>query len=91
MIKKFQLGAVNWEVKVDNDRLDDLNLIGLCETSKSLISLHDGINSELMEQTFYHELVHAILNSLSRQDLSNDEVLVQGIAVLLHQFESTKK
>ena len=92
MITEFDLGAILWKVKIDNKRLDDLNLLGLCEYSKSLITLHDGIEStELIEQTFYHELVHAILDTIGKRELSEDENFVQEFSLLLHQFEKTKR
>jgi hypothetical protein len=45
----------------------------------------------MMEETIYHEVVHGILNTIDRHDLSEDENFVQNFAVLLHQFEKTKK
>lgn len=91
-LSNFNLGGVEWSIKIDNDRLDDLGLFGLCEFSKALISINDSLKSEdTINQTLYHELVHAILETLDRNDLSNDEFFVQSFALLLHQFEKTKK
>lgn len=92
MIKKFTLGAINWTVKVDNIKLDKLNLLGLCEFPKSKISIYNkGIDENLVEQTVYHEVVHAILESMGENKLSANDKFVQGFALLLHQFEITKK
>jgi hypothetical protein len=92
MIKKFTLGAVDWKVKIDNKRLDDLRIMGLCEFPKSLISIHDDIESrDLIDQTLYHEVIHAILDSIGEHELSDNEDFVQKFAILLHQFEATKK
>lgn len=92
MISKFVLGGVNWSIKVDNDRLDDLGLLGLCEHSKSLITIHDGIKSnDLIEETLYHEVIHAILDSIGEHELSKNEEFVQKFALLLYQFEKTKE
>lgn len=41
--------------------------------------------------TFYHELVHAILDSSGYCDLSKDEVLVQAFANLLVEYLKTVK
>jgi hypothetical protein len=91
-IKEFTLGAIKWTIKIDNKRLNDLDNWGLCEYAKSLISLCDNnINEDLVEQTFCHELVHAILYSMGENELCHNERFVQKFSLLLHQFEKTKK
>lgn len=47
-------------------------------------------SSDSMELTFYHELVHGILDTMGKQSLSSDEEFVEGFANLLHQYEKTK-
>lgn len=93
MISKFNLGAVEWIVKTDNDRLDDLGLLGLCEHSKATITLFndDKVSKDIVDQTLYHEVVHAILNILGEDKLNTNEEFVQKVSLLLHQFEKTKK
>lgn len=91
LINEFSLGGIKWVISIDNNRLDDLGLLGLCESVKSKISIYtDGIDQSLIEQTIYHEVVHAILESIGENELSKNEKFVQGFAVLLHQFETTK-
>ena len=92
MIKEFTLGAIKWTVKKDESKLDELNLLGLCEFPKSLISIYaDGIDENLVEQTIYHEIVHAILESMGENEISANDNFVQTFSLLLHQFETTKK
>lgn len=92
MIKEFTLGAIKWTVTNDESKLDELNLLGLCEFPKSLISIYaKGIDENLVEQTIYHEVVHAILESMGENILSENDKFVQNFALLLHQFETTKK
>lgn len=92
MIRKFKLGGIQWIVKKDNKRLDDLRLLGLCEFNSSLISIYTkNIDKNLISQTIYHEVVHAILESMGESDLSANDKFVQKFALLLHQFETTKK
>ena len=92
MINKFKLGAVDWNVIIDSDRLDDLDLMGICEHKKALISVNGNVDSQQMiEQTLYHEVVHCILDSLDETELSGNEEFVQKFALLLYQFEQTKK
>jgi hypothetical protein len=92
MIKEFTLGGIKWTIKEDESKLDELNLLGLCEFPLSLISIyHKGIDKKLVEQTIYHEVVHAILESIGENELSANDKFVQNFALLLHQFEITKK
>ena len=92
MINEFTLGGVKWTIKIDESRLDDLKLLGLCEFPKSLISIYEkGIHKSLIEQTIYHEVVHAILESMGENELSSNDKFVQNFAILLHQFEISKK
>jgi len=91
IVNRFTLGAVNWSTVIDNDRLLDLGFLGLTEYVKALITLTDEkVSDSIVEETFYHELVHAILHSLGRKDLNEDESFVQSFAILLYQFEKTK-
>ena len=96
MIKEFTLGAVKWTVKIDNDKMAEGPLLGLSSPIESTIRLADTargvkVSGDLMDQTFYHELVHSMLNALGYSDLDDDEKFVQGMGLLLHQFEKTKK
>ena len=96
MIRSFTLGAVKWEVEVDNARLDDRGAYGTTFFHSSKILLQEkaqGVirTAEAYEQTLYHEVVHAILDTLNESELSNNEKFVQQFSVLLHQFEKTKK
>lgn len=58
---------------------------GSCSPSKRLISIRAGMCAEEETQVFLHEVVHAILAGLSYDDLYEDERLVQGLAIGLHQ------
>ena len=64
---------------------------GSCSPSKLLISIREGMCREKEEQVFLHELVHAILAGLACDEQYEDERLVQGLAIGLHQalFGST--
>ena len=49
------------------------------------------IPRDLIEHTYYHELVHVMLEMLGMEKISKDEAKVDSIAGLLHQHEKTKK
>lgn len=37
------------------------------------------------EQVFFHELTHAVLEAMGKEEMNRDEEFVDGFAVLLHQ------
>ena len=93
--KEFMLGAVKWKVVIDNRKMDDLKTLGLTSFTESTIYLADthkgkAVPKDLIAQTFYHELVHAILDAIGQDELTYDEKIAQGMGLLLHQFEQTK-
>jgi Zn-dependent peptidase ImmA (M78 family) len=46
---------------------------------------------DLKAITFYHELVHALFNTLGKDDLKNDEGLVDSMGNLLWQFHKSAR
>jgi len=46
------------------------------------------MNKVFTEQTFFHELVHAIMFAMGHTQ--QDEVFVDAFGQLLHQYERTK-
>ena len=60
----------------------DNNTIKLSTQGRSLDSI---------EQAFYHEIVHCILDHLSYEHLSNDEKFVDTFSKALHQILKTAK
>ena len=96
MIKEFQIGGVKWSVEINNDKCAEENTLGHIHISQAKIYLADktqGTPNEatVVEQTMYHEVVHAILDTAGYSKLSEDETFVQSFSLLLHQFEKTKK
>lgn len=63
---------------------------GLWIPDKNLIyvQIQPG-NSDLEEQTLYHEIVHAMLDNLAYNELSHDEDFVDRLGSALHQVIKT--
>ena len=51
----------------------------------------DKISPTVYHHTFCHELVHFLFHYAGRDDLAEDEVLVDTVGGLLAQYESTKR
>lgn len=95
--KSFQLGGIKWKVKKSKNLRDSNRdeLRGDCDWDKSTIKISTTdenklVSDEVMEQTFYHEIVHAILITMDHP-LKYDEQFVQTFSTLIHQFEKSKK
>lgn len=94
--KSFELGGHKWSIKLDNNIDYESAAAGNCDYWNQTIKLADSIsnkkiNEEQLENTFYHELVHAILMTMDERDLNKNEKFVEQFSVFLHQFMKTKK
>lgn len=58
---------------------------GCISPKKQRITLRDGMCEEKRTQVYLHELVHGLLDQLGYAELYEDEHLVQGLAIGLHQ------
>jgi len=95
MIKEFTLGAVKWDVleveQFESPSKMGESLLGKTEISISKTWCNEIASEQSKEATLYHEVLHAMLDTLGYYDISKDELLVQGLATLIQQFEQTKK
>lgn len=94
--KKITLLNSTYTVEIKPDLLDDQGAIGQFDSLKGKIFIQPNSNispiiQNEIEQTFLHELVHAILYKMEKQELFKDEAFVNQFASLLHQAYLTKK
>ena len=70
--------------------------LGNCCLGAGFIKIAESFNGEKQSETsklntFYHELIHIILDTMGREDLSRDEVFVNSFAsFLLESLRSFK-
>lgn len=86
--KSFKLFNTTWTVKQVH-KIDNDGSLGLCSHNLATISLRRNLKKDVKEATFYHELVHAILDTLNYHKLSNDEKFVDTFGQALHQVTKT--
>jgi len=83
----FKVGGTKMEVR-NVERCED-NAFGLCFLGAGYIEIADKVNKDDNQSagskvnTFYHELVHAILDTMGYKDLSGDEKFVNCFAGFL--------
>ena len=76
----FKLGGLTWKV-VWRKRLK--GKYGECVLEKQIIHILEGLPPELTEQTFLHELCHAIHYAMGKNE--HDEEFIDAFATMLHQ------
>lgn len=89
---RFTLGSVVQTVTmkqfIENNNVGDQHT-ALCQINIALNCSNEPIPVDSQENTFYHELIHAILGFMNN-DLREDEKFVQTFANLLYEFEKSK-
>lgn len=93
---KFKLFAKTITVIGQSDLVKDKGLYGQADYTDSTITLQVSVagftrSQESIEQTFYHELCHHILYSMSEKALQNNEKFVDLFSRLLHQALTTQE
>lgn len=96
---KFQVGSSNYKVVIKpviNDFKLGRDIFGYQDLVKEEIALALTHTSRIVPEkeiykTFYHELIHAILDEMGETELSNNERFVDGFSRLLVQYELSKK
>jgi Zn-dependent peptidase ImmA (M78 family) len=85
--KEFTLGAITWSVS----KVETLpGAMGVTTYDHAKIEVLKGLSTQVKEQTFCHELVHAILHAMGKA-MPHDEEFVDGFATFLHQYLKTAK
>lgn len=90
--KKFKVGSVDYEVKrVEHcGTNDDFGLWrpqGIIEVANQAGGYE--VSESKKKQTFLHELTHAILFAMGREDLNDDESFVNTFSSFLNEAIST--
>lgn len=95
--KSFQLGGRTWQVRFVSEeymlkRCEDEKepALGICTMWDAEILLMEGLKAETTQAVFYHELAHAILETIGMERISKNEGKVDAIGTMLHQFLQTQ-
>lgn len=93
--KSFELGGTVYDVEIIPGSKLGSNACAQIQYAASKVVIADESNGikcsdDFMTASFYHELVHGILETMGKRELSEDESFVEGFANLLHQYNNTK-
>ena len=94
--KSFDLFATTISVVWDNEGLNLRGHFGEFSYTKAQIALSttegvENLSKDRIMDTFYHEKVHSILDTMNEQELSVNEKFVDVFAKLLRQSDETAK
>lgn len=84
---KVKIGAHEYEVVLRDD-LDADDFMGVCRPTKLKIFVDGNLPQSQREETFFHEVLHAIFHLLGkRQEVASDEEKeVQPLGHAIYQF-----
>ena len=87
---KFVLFGETITIEFDDDLSAKNDSFGEADFKNAKITLQsprEGVACESkIEETFYHEFTHMLLDKLAYNDLNTDEKVVTAIGGLIHQF-----
>lgn len=72
---KITIGSVDYEVMIDENLGE--NQLGECHYKEQRILLNPALSKDIKEATFWHEVLHAILEQMGRKQ---DEKLVNELS-----------
>lgn len=89
--KNFELGGARWTV-VQKEGMQKSGVLGHTHPNSHEIWIDKNLAPEDIKGiTFYHELFHAIFHTLGKQELYQDEALVDMMGTLMWQFIKSSK
>lgn len=95
--KRFNLAGQEIQVVWDNEYMLDREILGEVTLDYNVIKLATKgrgakeLPKERIEQVYFHEVVHAILDTMGKDKLSSSEEFVEGFSSLLYQVLKTSK
>lgn len=89
--KEFYIGGLKYNVVFDNEECIKERMFGQmnCHTNKITLSNKSNqgdLPKDLVEQTFIHEAVHGILETMQEHELNGNEKFVNTFSTFLHQL-----
>ena len=84
---KVKIGAHEYEI-VFRDDLDSDDFMGVCRPSKLKIFIDGKLPQSQQEETFIHEVLHAIFHLLGKKEetANEEEKQVQPLGHAIYQF-----
>ena len=81
---KVNICGIPHKIISAKDNFDDVHF-GQIDYKKCEITVNEDLSAAAREETICHEIIHGIFIHIGREDLSNDEQLVQSLANAINQ------
>lgn len=82
----MKICGINYEViEVDDTFNTDAMHFGQIDYAKGKIYINKDLSDDAKQETLCHEILHALLLYIGRQDLTNDEQFVQTLGNVIYQ------
>ena len=92
---KVHIGSLDYDLVVTEDKIEygnpDDEILGLCEEYQCRIVVAKNYPKQTKQQTFWHEVIHAMMMELGQKDLFDDEGFTDSMAKQLHMFFKNNK
>lgn len=94
--KEFRLNNKVIEIEFDNEECDNMEAYGYTDFEGGGIVLSTHFKGKKLpksevDKTFFHELVHRLLDSCNRHTLKYNEEFVEEFSQKLYEFSRTAK
>lgn len=94
--QSFKLNNKVIEVEFDDEECNNINAYGFTDFDDGgivLCQIYKGkkLSKHEVDKTFFHELVHKLLDSCNRHQLKYNEEFVEELAQRLYEFSRTAK
>lgn len=83
---KINICGIQYKVSECTDHFDCDCHLGMVDYKTGEIILNKDMSHDVRESVLYHEILHAILVHIGRDDLSEDEVLVTSLSNEIFQM-----
>ncbi len=83
---KIKIGNLIYDIEYIEDKFEEVDFYGRGWRKPQKIKINPNLSKELTEETFFHELLHQILDAGHYTDESNNEKLISCLAQNLYQI-----
>ena len=92
MTEKVMICGIPFSVVECDDKFNsETTHFGAVKYDKAEIKINKDLHEAVKEETLCHEILHAMLIMIGRDDLSGDEVFVQSLGIAINQTFKIKE
>lgn len=85
-MNSVKIGGITYTIKREEIECHNGIQFGEVNYGTTQITINNvKVNEQKQEQTLMHEMVHAMMHEAGLDELSNDEVIVNQLGILLYQ------